>query len=288
MIKRFVTIVVTMMFFVIGTIYGATTVNAFEEQPLEIAYDFNGDHKWSVKDAIMAQKLVDEGKLSSADLELTLKLVLGEDIEVEFQEFDIDDLTVSEQSIFTIQAACESYCIGYEFDGTSVRYRFLNDGMITELRCSNISPAETLFEKCVYDGVMNFIGISEDGRFVIDSVNSFDLPHEVVQFEEWDLDDTTPEFAEYLLRNSGRFLNFEVENSNSGTTSVRFFFDNGFKRTVLALERITPIEYEICDFVYENEIIRVGVNGEGKIALDTYSFDIANFDDVVDIGDIVE
>ncbi|MBP3502294.1 MAG: hypothetical protein J6K42_02295 [Clostridia bacterium] len=277
MMMMAITVLLTVLFGAITILSFGTpvTVKAIEPKELESYYDLDENGCFSICDAVLAYKLVEEGRLSYSDYENVVKLMLGEPVNMEFEEFDIDDLEVNDDTIFTMQTIVFSYCVGYEFESYgSVRYRYLNDGKITEWRCSRFSSNEVNFGILEKDGVQNVLGIAKD-KFAIDENISFDLPHKFNEYEFWDLDDTTPSFAKCLLKSSGKFESFVVDLSNEETTSVRFKFNNGFTCREFSIERIEPVVEILGSYVYEQERINIGVTADGKVALDTYSFDIA-------------
>ena len=274
--KSFMMAIMMMLTVILGAIsISPVEAEAFETRELEAYYDLDADGHFSICDAVIAYKLVDEGKLAYTDYENVVKLVLNKPVQVEFEEFDIDDLEVNEDTLFEMQAIASSYCVDYEFSEGCVRYRHLNDGKVTEWRCSRLSTNETNYFIIVKDGVQNVLGVTPEGKYAIDENISFDLPHQFVADEFWDLDESTPSFAKYLLQSAGKFESFTVDFPNENTTAVRFMFDNGFTRRVVSLERIEPIVEIIGSYVYENERINIGITADGKVALDTYSFDLA-------------
>lgn len=274
--KSFMMAIMMILTVILGAIsISPVKAEAFETRELSEYYDLDADGHFSICDAVIAYKLVDEGKLAYTDYENVVKLVLNEPVHVEFEEFDIDDLEVNEDTLFELEAIAASHCIGYEFSDGSVRYRHLNDGKVTEWRCSRISTNETNYFIFVKDGVQNVLGVTPEGKYSIDENLSFDLPHQFAENEFWDLDRSTPSFAKFLLQSAGKFESFTVDFPNEDTTAVRFMFNNGFTRRVVSLERIEPIVEILESYVYENEEINIGITADGKVALDTYSFDLA-------------
>ena len=239
-------------------------------------YDLNNDGLHNVADVVISAKLLEEGSFTSTDVSNVCNLMIGKDIEIDFQEMDIEGYdATSEEDIAEIERITSGHCVDYKLEEPfCVRYRFLYDGMITELRCSSDDFIDTAVAVLTYDGVQNVIGISADNEFVIDNATSFDLPHEFHPYECWDLDDRSPSSAKALLTGSGKFQYFEVNPTSDGC-SVRFFFDNALTVTELNLERVAEIEQEIRTFCYDGEYITVGITADGQVALDTYSFDIA-------------
>lgn len=248
------------------------TAQAAESYDLTHYYDLNNDGEFSISDAVLANQLLDDGRFSKQDLLNVCNLAVGNEVSMSFEEFDIDGMDTTEDSIFKIQATTSAYCVGYEYDGITVTYRYLNDGVVSEMHCSDIGISETTVAIPVYDNVQNVIGISPEGKFTIDACNSFDLPHEFNAYEVWDLDEMSPNFANSMLYASGKYENFIV---TPGYDYVQIWFNNGITVTELNINRIAPIVKELRSFVYENEKITIGVTADGKVAVDTYSFDIA-------------
>ena len=277
--KKTFTAMTTILTVLACTIPFASTTTAFaakiDNDGREAYYDLNNDGEYTIADLVIADKLVDDGRFAKKDFYNVCDLMFGNDIIVNFNGCNIEELWVDEDTISNIQAAVSSYCVGYEYDGEEVRYRFLNDGTVTELRCANFGISETTVAAPVYDDVLNVIGISPDRKFIIDDYRSFDLPHQFATYGHWNLDETTPYFADMMLHTSGKFENFVVETTSPESTFVRFSFNNGITLTELDVHRIAPIEKEIRTFVYDGEEITVGITADGKVALDTYSFDIA-------------
>lgn len=238
-------------------------------------YDFNSDGEHTMSDLVLAKKLLDDGKIAEKDFLNVSNLVIGNDVEVSYEKFYLEEYEVNESSISDILSIIASHCVDYEFDGDEVRYCFLNDGIVTEMRCANIGISEEIVSTIIHDDVLNVIGVSPKEEFIIDSYRSFDIPHEFSEYEHWDLDSSSPSFANMMLTTSGKFQKFIVEQPES-STFVRFFFDNGVTVTELTIERIGEIQEEIRTFVYENEKITVGITADGKVAVDTYSFDIVD------------
>ena len=107
---------------------------------------------------------------------------------------------------------------------------------------------------------LTMIGLNAENEFCID------------HYSECDLDYFTSEFTKDAIESAGEFQSFEVIDS---TTVVRFFFKDNFATTELRLSRIGEIVSPIETFVYEGEVITIGVTADGEVALDTYSFDLA-------------
>lgn len=245
---------------------------AAESNNLTKYYDLNNDGELSIADAVLVNSLLDDGRFSKQDFLNVCNLIVGNEVKMGFEEFDIDGMDTSDSSIRKIESTVSSYCIGYDFDGITVTYRYLNDGIVTEMHCSDIGISETTIAIPVYDNVQNVIGISPEGKFTIDACRSFDLPHEFNAYEVWDLADVTPPYANSLLYTSGAYENFIVTPKYD---YVQIWFNNGVTVTELNLNRIAPIERELRSFVYDGEKITIGVTVDGKVAVDTYSFDIA-------------
>ena len=248
------------------------TTYAAESNDLTKYYDLNNDGEVSIADAVLANSLLEDGRFSKQDFLNVCNLLVGNDVSMSFEEFDIDGMDTSESSIRKIESTVSSYCVGYDFDGIMVTYRYLNDGIVSEMHCSDIGISETTIAIPVYDNVQNVIGISPEGKFTIDAWRSFDLPHEFNAYEVWDLDDVTPAYANSLLYTSGAYESFIVTPEYG---YVQIWFNNGVTVTELNLNRIAPIEKELRSFVYDGEKITIGVTADGEVAVDTYSFDIA-------------
>ena len=249
---------------------------ATEISNLNSYYDLNKDMEYTISDAVLAKQLLNEGRFSKQDFLNVCNLIVGDEIHIEFEEFDIEGMEVSDASISKLQSIISSECIDYNFDGITVTYRYLNNGVITEIHCSDIGISETTIAYPMYNNIQNVIGISPEGTFCIDAYRSFDLPHEFNAYEVWDLDDVTPAFANSLLYTSGAYENFIVTPVTPQNTYVQIWFNNGVTITELNINRIAPIEKELRSFIYEGEEITIGVTADGTIAVDTYSFDIAD------------
>ena len=180
-------------------------------------------------------------------------------------------MEVSNSSISKIKATVSSYCVDYDFDGITVTYRYLNNGVISEMHCSDIAISEKTIAIPVYNNIQNVIGVSPEGTFVIDAARSFDLPHDFNVYEVWNLDDVTPAYANFLMHTSGAYENFLTTPDHS---LVQIWFNNDVTITELRARRIAPIEKELKSFVYEDEKITVGVTADGKVAVNITSFDI--------------
>ncbi len=79
-------------------------------------------------------------------------------------------------------------------------------------------------------------------------------------------------YANNLLYVSGKFENFLVTPEYG---YVQLWFNNGVTVTEINVNRIAPIEKVLRSFEYEGETLNIGVTADGKVAVDTYSFDIA-------------
>ena len=252
------------------------TASAFEINDVSMYMDFNRDGQYSVADLVKAVEFCNDGKLSTVDVENAAKLLLHEPVEIPFEEFDIDYMEVTPESMLNLQGLTTALCVDYEGDQSEewVRYRFLNDGKVTEFRCSTFGTSEWVIGTPAFDGIQNVIGVSPEGHFVVDEYLSFDIPHQLQDYWQLDLDEASVDFAKYILSTSGKFENFEVYFPNENTTAVRFFFFNGMSRTEVNIERIAPVEEILREFIYEGERIAVGVTADGEIALDEDSFDL--------------
>lgn len=250
--------------------------SAAETQELTQYYDLNEDNEFSISDAVLAKQLLEKGRFGKHDFINVCHLIVGDEINIGFEEIDIEGMEVSDTSISKIKSIISSECIDYNFDGITVTYRYLNDGVITELHCSDIGISETTIAVPVYDGIQNVIGVSPEGNFTIDAWRSFDLPHEFNAYEIYNLDNVTPEYANSLLYTSGAYENFLISKITNKDTLIEIWFNNGITVTELNIYRIAPIEKELRSFVYEGEEITIGVTANGTVAVDTYSFDIAD------------
>lgn len=246
-----------------------TTENTNTE--LENYYDLNTDGEFSIADAVIANQLLNDGRFSKQDFLNVCELIVGNEINMSFEEFDLEGMEVSNSTISKIEATVSSYCVGYDFDGITVTYRYLNNGVISEMHCSDIAISERTIAIPVYNNIQNVIGVSPEGTFVIDAARSFDLPHDFNVYEVWDLDNVTPAYANFLMHTSGAYENFITTPDHS---LVQIWFNNDVTITELRARRIAPIEKELKSFVYEDEKITVGVTADGKVAVNITSFDI--------------
>lgn len=238
---------------------------------LENYYDLNTDGEFSIADAVIANQLLNDGRFSKQDFLNVCELIVGNEINMSFEEFDLEGMEVSNSSISKIEATVSSYCVDYDFDGITVTYRYLNNGVISEMHCSDIAISEKTIAIPVYNNIQNVIGVSPEGTFVIDAARSFDLPHDFNVYEVWNLDDVTPAYANFLMHTSGAYENFLTTPDHS---LVQIWFNNDVTITELRARRNAPIEKELKSFVYEDEKITVGVTADGKVAVNITSFDI--------------
>ena len=243
----------------------ATSFKTDEDANYTKYYDLNQDGEFTISDAVLAKEMVDEDVLSKQDFLNVCNLVIGNDIDMELNGFSIDDVHAANDSNNLIQSITSQYCVDYSFDGIEVAYRYLHDGVITELRCSDIGISETTVATACFNNVMCVIGISPKNTYTIDAVRSFDLPHEFAKYEAFNLTDVAPRFANYLLYTSGRYENFLATPDGS---MVEVWFDNGVTITELQIygNNSSPIEKELRSFEYEGETLTIGVTAEGNIA----------------------
>lgn len=243
---------------------------AVQSDDLTKYYDLNDDGEFSITDAVLANQLLDEGSFSKNDFLNVCNLVVGNEVNMNFEEFDLDGMENNRDSIFKLQSLASSYCVGYEFDGITVTYRFLNDGVVSEMHCSDIDITETAVAVLTFDGKPNIVGITPDGKLALDVAQFYSRDMEIKPFKVIVLDDLYYMEANSLMYTSGKYENFLVT-PYSG--NVQIWFDNGLTITELRVNRVAPIVKELKSFVYENEKITVGVTADGKVAVDTYSFD---------------
>lgn len=252
------------------TTHAAETV---QNNDLTKYYDLNNDDEFSISDAVLANQLLDDGRFSKQDFLNVCNLIVGNEINMSFEEFDINEMEVNEDSIFKIQSTVSSYCVGYDYDGITVTYRYLNDGVVSEMHCSLLDIVETVIAIPTYNDVPEFIGISPNNELVIDANRFWSFKHhEIKPYEVWDLDDMNYHYANSLLYVSGKFENFLVTPEYG---YVQLWFNNGVTVTEINVNRIAPIEKVLRSFEYEGETLTIGVTADGKVAVDTYSFDIA-------------
>ncbi|MBR3002793.1 MAG: hypothetical protein IKF38_04455 [Clostridia bacterium] len=256
---------------------------AAESNDLTKYYDLNNDGEFSVFDAVLANHLLENGRFSKQDFLYVCNLIVGNEVNIGFEEFDIDEMDTSD--IRKIESTVSSYCVGYDFDGITVTYSYLNDGVVTKMHCSDIGIVDTAIAIPVYDNVRNLIGISPEGKFAIDARKFWDiLPHASLAtaplpngfnaYEVWNLDEVHPSTAKCLLYTSGMYENFDTITTPQ-YDFVQIWFNNGITVTELSLNRIAPIVKELRSFVYDGEQITIGVTADGKVAADISSFDIA-------------
>lgn len=225
-----------------------------------MVYDLNKDEVFTIADLVLTKAALEDGTLAEKDFWNVCNLLLGYEVEVEVEEYNLDDIQVTPEIIDWVTAQTASYCVDRYFDDTIGRITFLNDGKVTVVYSEKISAVNEIISMVSEGSYITIFGINSENHLCIEN------------FAEMDLDDLSIEFAIEQLAEVGEFDHFVV--MENGTT-VRFYFRNNFSIKELRLSRIDEIEIPIETFTYNGTFITIGITADGKLALDTYSFDIA-------------
>lgn len=239
-----------------------TSASAFENvfvQELPKYYDFNRDGNVTVSDLVVGFQLLDEGALAKTDIDNVYALLFKEEIEVGFEEFDIDALEATPENIAYLQMVCSGYCCDSEIDGSCSRFRVINDGKVTEIRCSTPGDPNVLSIPISFD-IMNPFSIS-NGRFV---TRPPEFTYSVSHFNNLSSKSKTESLEQTF--DTYKFEKIEVINS-AARDEVHVYF-SGFSHTSeLIFTNFSDEVDPIRTFQYDGTEVKVGVTPEGKIGV---------------------
>lgn len=233
---------------------------SFGESSYEHYYDFNSDGVFNVSDLVYSFRLLDDGVLAKSDVDNVYKLVFGEEINIDFEEFDIDLMETSQNNIDYLKMISSSYLVDSESDGTCCRIRYLNDGRIIEMRCSRAADPEDSFFIPISDDIMNTICISND-KFVTRPAG---YTYKTFYYDKYSGTSIgVREAIEQALNEAGK-----IQQADSTT----LYFSNKLQKTVTKItilndnEIVQPLE----TFFDGTTTIAIGFDADGRITMKQY------------------
>lgn len=109
-------------------------------------YDLNQDGLVNTADMVLLMMgYVYDDTFGITDIEnMKNYIVNGKLASFDFQEIDIDGLSVNEENDNWLQNITSGYLVERGYTDGAIRLRYLKDGMVTELRCSTFAKSDNL------------------------------------------------------------------------------------------------------------------------------------------------
>jgi hypothetical protein len=264
--------------------YAWESASSTSPQDMASYYDINEDGQITISDLVLIYNaFYYEGTLSANDFSNVANyLSTGTPIDVTYEECDIDDMTVTAENIQWIETVTSGKIVDFEFS-SSIRYRFLNNGTVTELRLSSDRIEEIVDTLAVldYHGERITLGVTADNHFAWDTysfdfVPGYDESYEKSFYEEWDIDDmpVTSENTTWLANIMSDQITYIDVPTDECSFAFGFFNENENKITEIRLARIGKIVETVAIVDFNGERIVLGINDNNEYVLDEYSFDI--------------
>lgn len=217
----------------------------------EMVYDFNQDGENTIADLVIAKDQLDAGTLAERDYHNVFLLMNDFPVNIRYQEFNLDDIQITPDVVFWLETKLTGYCIDRNNNHDETAVIFLNDGRVTRFYSAKKSSVEICLGSVATGDYLTMVGLNAENEFCIEN------------YGECDLDYFTPDRCKEIIKEAGEFHTFFVDD-----TTVRLFFDNNFITRELRLSRIGEIVSTIETFVYEGEVITIGITADGEVALD--------------------
>lgn len=285
--KTLTTLIMTIMFILSSSIIITPNTFAMEAFEMEKYYDLNKDSLINIADSLYCERAIENGTLSTTDRVLLQNYLSSDSYfdniqsencgitfeqEILFEEWDIDYMEPTEESINWLITVMHGHIVDREIYDKLVRFRFLNEGIVTEIRLERISEIVETVKVLDYEGERIVLGITEDGKFAWDTY-SFDLTpdwsEESLLYEEWDLDymSVTEENNQWLTSVTSNRLLF-LESPELEGNSFRFMFamsDNNILEIRIA--RVGEVVEPLINIEFEGKSYNLGINENGEYAL---------------------
>jgi hypothetical protein len=236
----------------------SSAVNKGFIDDLTMYYDLNNDNEVNVSDLVIGMSLLDEGKISKNDTDNIYSLMFNEEIEMGFEEIDLDTLEVTPENIKMLQTYRTCYCGAYSSDETGNRWRYLNDGVITEIRCSYCpkDDADAVIEPIDFWG----------SEFKICG-NRFAISYPGYCFCHYNFDSLVFQSADEVRRifdKAGDLKKFDLDDNKH----LKLYFRKGSnEHKTIDLELFAKCEEPICSFEYNGTEVYLGLTSQHHVAI---------------------
>lgn len=221
-----------------------SNANAFSKSHAENYYDLNHDGTYNVPDLVTAFNLLDNGDFAKSDVDIVYNLIFGENVEIEFEEINLDTLEPTPENVSYVAEVASGYCCDDLTDEYHFRRRYLNNGIIKEI----IGSATD------FSDVYNFL----DDSSTISTA-----------YQLYDLDYFDAKNVKEVLAESGTFKSLDVTRSDSEDGYiVRLYFGNELSTTEF---RITHFSSDVTEtigrFAYDGKSVMLGITAENEVVV---------------------